>query len=671
MNKIKLWHIWHSSILFALCLFYSFPVHAQATNTQAPHCPACSAYGDFIRSLETVRNAKAARLDAATESGKTLTSKGLSGSLTPDEREALSRLRRETEQIDRELPLIDQQIAKMRESQANCVRTGCTAPSTQAATPAAACPTCESARAALAAKRAELKQKQDAIETIRKRNAETILSKDIPDLMDLIEAAENAMRTKVEEVNRLEQEAQDLQHQLETCNKGCVQPPPPNRPLVIPGTATPIPAQGTSNTPSGQAPFTPLPPGSARAACPACESARAALADKQGELSREQNQLDTFRKNLTDVTINQDRRVPDDPEIIRARIIAVQQYEQLIRAQADKVSKLELEMQDLQRQLDACNLRCAQQPQQSGCSFPPVKPITIGPRDQFGEKSIGQQIGEKAQGMLGGMLGGMFGGAIGLGGGGNDAANARPDEVPDPVKDKQLFRGVGAETALRIGAVPDPAKDGLRLSAYIEDSTSKGVVHSIHRETMDQNCKVDYQMPSDYWLYEIWLEWSLTVWWSKDTYVDNQLVKHEQGGWQKEGKEMLGSGIFDASKDIPKTAWGQLGFDRAFAGPRSIGATFAGITYPSTPDIETKQQMERYVIHVSEPHLDPVITTPFAFYPKRGSDGKIAFTDQPPVYPLHRMKIGGGMQQLDPPAPQGQAPQSSILDSIEVTSGPK
>lgn len=668
MNKTNLWQFWNSGLLFALCLFCVFPVCAQET---APHCPACSAYGDFIRSLETARNAKSERLRTASQEGQTLTNKGLSGQLTPDERESLSRLRRETEQISRELPLIDQKIVEMREFQANCVR-ACSTPATQPEMPRAACPACESTRAALEAKRAELKQKQDELDTYRKRNAEDIFKEQIPDFMERVERAEQAMRAMQNTINRLEQEAQALQRQLEKCNQGCVQPPPANRPLVIPGTATPAPAQtGERNTPSGQAPFTPLPPGSARAACPACESARAALAAKRGELSREQNQLDTLRKNFTDVTINQDRRVPDDPEIIRARIIAIQQFEQLMRTQTDKVNKLEQETQDLQRQLDACNLRCAQ-PQQSGCSFPPPKPITIGPRDQFGEKSIGQKIGEKAQGMLGGMLGGIFGGAIGLGGGGNDASNARPDEVPDPVKDKQLFRGVGAETALRIGAVPDPAKDGLRLSAYIEDSASKGVVHSIHRETMDQNCKVDYQMPSDYWLYEIWLEWSLTVWWSKDTYVDNQLVKHEQGGWQKEGKEMLGSGIFDASKDIPKTAWGQLGFDRAFAGPRSIGATFPGISYPSTPATETKQAMERYVIHVSEPHLDPVITTPFAFYPARGLDGKLVFADRQPDYTrLREMKPGGGMQQIDPPSPQGQHPQGSILDSLEGTSTPK
>ncbi|MBI5753384.1 MAG: hypothetical protein HZA59_14760 [Hydrogenophilales bacterium] len=667
MNKIKLWHSWHSSIFFALCLLCIFPVCAQETT---PHCPVCRAYDDFIRSLETARNTKSDRLRTASQEGQTLTNKGLSGPLTPDERESLSRLRRETEQISRELPLIDQKIVDLRGFQANCVR-ACSAPATQPETPPAACPACETARAALVAKRAELKQKQDELDANRKRNAEDIFTEQIPDLMEQVERAEQAMRAKQNTINRLEQEAQALQRQLEKCTQGCVPPPPANLPLVIPGTATPVPAPtGERTTPSGQAPFTPLPPGSLRAACPACESARAALADKRGELGREQNQLETYRKNFTDITINQDRRVPDDPEIIRARIIAVQQYEQLIRTQTDKVNKLEQEEQDLQRQLDACNLRCAQ-PQKSGCSFPPVKPIAIGPRDQFGEKSIGQKIGEKAQGMLGGMLGGMFGGAIGLGGGGNNAANARPDEVPDPVKDKQQFRGIGAETSLRIGAVPDPAKDGLRLSAYIEDSASKGVVHSIHRETMDQNCIVDYQMPSDYWLYEIWLEWSLTVWWSKDTYVDNQLVKHEQGGWQKEGKEMLGSGIFDASKDIPKTAWGQLGFDRAFAGPRSIGATFPGVSYPSTPDTETKQTMERYVIHVSEPHLDPVSTTPFTFYPKRGADGKIAFTDQAPEYRLPKMKLEGGMQQIDPPAPQGQAPQGSILDSIEGVSGAK
>jgi hypothetical protein len=258
------------------------------------------------------------------------------------------------------------------------------------------------------------------------------------------------------------------------------------------------------------------------------------------------------------------------------------------------------------------------------CTFPAVQPIAIGPRAQFGEKSLEQKAQDKAVGVVGDLVGGAIGGG-GLGGFGKSPKKSSgggkqggPDTVKDPVKNKlELISG---GTRIKTGLAPDP-KGGTRVSVDVKDSLAQGAVHTIHHETLDENCHKQVQMPSDYWLYKIWLDWKLTVTWTKDTYVDNQLVKHEEGGWQEQGTTMLDSGIFDASKDIPYTAWGQLGFDRPFAGPREVGATFKDVQ-PGMP--------ERYVIHVAEPQNDPVNTVPFVVYPVKNAEGKIEFTDKEP-----------------------------------------
>jgi len=254
------------------------------------------------------------------------------------------------------------------------------------------------------------------------------------------------------------------------------------------------------------------------------------------------------------------------------------------------------------------------------CTFPAVNAIQIGPKAQFGEKSIGDKAQDKAMGVVGDLVGGAI---PGLGGkkkssGGGSSSGQGPDTVKDPVKDK--FEMISGGTRIKTGLANDP-KGGIRVSVDVKDSPAQGAVHTIHHETLDENCEKHVQMPSDYWLYKIWLDWKLTVTWTKDTYVDNQLVKHEEGGWQEQGTTMLDSGIFDASKDIPYTAWGQLGFDRPFAGPREVGATFKDVQ-PGKP--------ERYVIHVAEPQNDPVNTVPFVVYPVRGADGKMTFTDKEP-----------------------------------------
>jgi cell division protein FtsB len=352
-------------------------------------------------------------------------------------------------------------------------------------------------------------------------------------------------------------------------------------------------------------------------------SVKVTVKDKNGDI------IDEHTRPRRDTKKLQQQLEQEQAELERLEAEAAALQAELARLTQGRETQLKLERDARQALADCIREKCLggiallddQKPK--ACTFPAVQAIAIGPRAQFGEKSLEQKAQDKAMGVVGDLVGGAIGGG-GLGGFGKSPKKSGskqsqgPDTVKDPVKNKLELTSGG--TRIKTGLAPDP-KGGTRVSVDVKDSPAQGSVHTIHRETLDRDCQKQVQMPSDYWLYKIWLDWKLTVTWTKDTYVDNQLVKHEEGGWQEEGRTMLDSGIFDASKDIPYTAWGQLGFDRPFAGPREVGATFKDVQ----PGVR-----ERYVIHVAEPQNDPVTTTPFVVYPVKNSEGKMEFTDREP-----------------------------------------
>ena len=60
--------------------------------------------------------------------------------------------------------------------------------------------------------------------------------------------------------------------------------------------------------------------------------------------------------------------------------------------------------------------------------------------------------------------------------------------------------------------------------------------------------------------------------------------------------------------------WQQVGYDRAHAGARRVGTLFN-----VTPEDMVGMGDVRLVVHVTQPKLDPVMTTPFAFDVGRGT----------------------------------------------------
>ena len=548
------------------------------------------------------------------------------------------------------------------------------------------------------------------------------------------------------------------------------------------------------------------------AACTDCNTLDNRIAGQQAELTRESQTLERMRKNFADATVDQDRRVPEDPQAVRLKIVLVAQAEADVRRQAQKVEGIERGIDILRRQLEACNKNCApqqpghgsavlvpdsmgahltrcaacshmgsrqgeierqraakqaevrtlsqeaqaiirrglegkQQPgddvqlQQrdrrmdlldkeinalngetarlegeirecertacpppkttsesprttearkdaaiqkdagiapaggQGCSYPPVNPVIIGPRDKFGygtEQKAGE-LGKAALGVVGGFLGG---GGSGFGGSpfqGGSPGGGKPRLADDPIRDKQTFTDAQTGTAIQVGA--HYRQDGkLLVSINVDKAEDKGVVHQAAMERLQYlpsgDCAIQVAEPVEWLHFEIWEDWWAKIRIQRYESIDGvPWRKTHDTGWRdwSSGSRLLESGMMSADQ-IPRTAWGSMGADRAFGGPRAAGAVFD----PGKPLVTGQPATERLVVHVSQPGKDPVTTVPFTLYPTYGADGKVNYTNQAPDWEaMRRMrmprvtdKMGGGMQLIDPPA-TGTASTDSILDSID------
>ncbi|MFO7189690.1 MAG: hypothetical protein DIU74_008390, partial [Pseudomonadota bacterium] len=316
------------------------------------------------------------------------------------------------------------------------------------------------------------------------------------------------------------------------------------------------------------------------------------------------------------------------------------------------------------------------QPAQVQCSFPPVQPVTIGPKDEFGnstEKKI-LDAGQAVFGILGGLLGGGRGGDDGGGGFGmfpDSGGSNEPRLDSNPLRGiMQRFERRDAETALKAAAkYMDDGK--LLISAEVDDSPDDGVVHMIEVQRLvpradGSGCDTQVQRPGRWLHYAIYEKW-----WAK---LRIQTFVSDGTGWKKTGDTGwmdIGSGtnVLETGKipanEIADTGWGSMGADRAMGGPRAAGAYFD----PGKPSAYGVSVPERYVVHVSRPESDPVTTTPFVFYPTYFADGTVKLSDKTPEQPFvfpgppPKLPIGGGMTQIDPP--REPAPKEDIMEEID------
>lgn len=239
-------------------------------------------------------------------------------------------------------------------------------------------------------------------------------------------------------------------------------------------------------------------------------------------------------------------------------------------------------------------------------------PISIGSNGRVGS---GARTKKKLMSTLGGLAGGLLGGGGGGGGGGKSGPPIKKCKIKD--SEKTVFTDPATGISLRVGA--KRAGNTVIVFADVANSPDSGTFQGGWVE------KPDGEMiaPTRADICEMWGEWSLTVSWTRDTYVDGNLVSHEAGGFNEGGRFSLPGMLSSDSK--PAGLWQQLGFSNASHGARKIALSYplpsGGLTEPF-----------RLLLHVTRPSRNPVDTQPFDLVMTEGAGG-FSFAAAPPDEP--------------------------------------
>jgi hypothetical protein len=226
-------------------------------------------------------------------------------------------------------------------------------------------------------------------------------------------------------------------------------------------------------------------------------------------------------------------------------------------------------------------------------------PMVIGKQDSFAK--LGGLVRSTATSLASRLLSTATGGIVRGGGGRKE----KPDLRRDPIKNKHKVEVDDPATDIRLRIGGTLSSDELLLSTRLEKAEGKGTIHGIYIESED--CKRLF--PVAYYAYEFWLEWKLTVSWTRTTthYEDGKVDRDvSSGGFSDAGSELLASGegiipLSDALEGLPEElkgplseyqqalreemgppVWNRLGFGAPQSGARSVGTPFR----PSPEDLE-------------------------------------------------------------------------------------
>lgn len=253
--------------------------------------------------------------------------------------------------------------------------------------------------------------------------------------------------------------------------------------------------------------------------------------------------------------------------------------------------------------------------------------LDIGPR----QNQVAKKAKAAAFGAFSKLLG--FGGAnAGDSGGGrprtdkNPLRRATPQQFHDQVSDTDLSL---------VGKVSD---EGLLLNTRIDDAPDKSTFHQVYVE--DRQCRRYF--PDRYLNYKMWLEWSLSVSWTRTRtskqYQNDELVSEQSstksGGYFKTGTIDLDQGRFNLAQlqgldayqqqlleQLPPPIWQQMGFSSPESGVRSLGSQFNNITPAQLAAGDSIA-----VVHVTRVVDGRYVTRGLPFKMEPGADGLVKFT---------------------------------------------
>ena len=240
--------------------------------------------------------------------------------------------------------------------------------------------------------------------------------------------------------------------------------------------------------------------------------------------------------------------------------------------------------------------------------------INVGANSEVGSSA---NFKEKAKNKATGLATKAITSLLGIGGGGG-GKSVGPGTYKDPVKDrhKSKIKNKADKREIRLGGVFTP--EGLLISTDIKKAPGKGTFQTAYLE----NQRGWRLMPIALYMYEIWADWKLSVSWTRDTYVDGEHVKHEQGGWTENWRELIASGQEVLYGEVPSAPfWQQLGFNTAVSGARSLGTLF-----PVSPEMLANEPVN-LVIHITDPKKDPVITVPYILELSLDNKGRVVIEE--------------------------------------------
>lgn len=247
------------------------------------------------------------------------------------------------------------------------------------------------------------------------------------------------------------------------------------------------------------------------------------------------------------------------------------------------------------------------------CKIPDDRPVTMGPNSKYG---TGAKVKEKAASAVSGLLGGMLGGSgIGIGGPGGvatheGAADNGPTTVSDPAAGKKFKRlvsthpGIEHKAGVRAGGTFIMVNNKLAASVKLDKVPSDGTFHAVWLH--DGMGRMIF--PLKYLIVSLYRNWQLTVWWTKDRWVDGEHVFHDEGRKISVGTDYLGSvrQKLEGEKGVANSIWYRHGFNTAVKGIKHLVAIF-----PVTrAELDASKCPMYLVSHVSLPGKDPVITAP-------------------------------------------------------------
>jgi len=224
-----------------------------------------------------------------------------------------------------------------------------------------------------------------------------------------------------------------------------------------------------------------------------------------------------------------------------------------------------------------------------------LAPITVGSRDQVGRQRTSERV---ARSVAGGLLG-----RGGDRGGAQRAGSRGPSTVRDPTRRLDYVEFEDPATAGKVSARAMWTDDGLLVSTRIDEADDHGTFQAVFLG----DCQGRHLYPARLEVYRLWQQHSLTVSWTRTTTVDGQVVSRQHGGWSESWTDPpLTISRSGAEPDEMPGIWQVLGYDRAQAGVRQVGAYF-------DLDPEAMQDAGDLVlfVHVTRPGDDPVLTRPF------------------------------------------------------------